>query len=89
MDEALHHPSLWVRRVAMLHQLGWRQHTDSQRLFAHALALGGEKEFFIRKAIGWALRDLARTQPDAVREFLCTQAGNLSALTRREASKHL
>lgn len=89
MDAALHHPSLWVRRIAMLHQLGWKQHTDTQRLLAYALALGHEDEFFIRKAIGWALRDFARTQPETVRQFVQANAIRLSALTVREASKHL
>ena len=89
MDDALHHPSLWVRRMAVLHQLGWKQHTDVQRLLAYSLALGHEEEFFIRKAIGWALRDLARTQPETVRQFVDANATRLSALTRREATKHL
>ena len=89
MDTALHHPSLWVRRIAMLHQLGWKQHTDTQRLLAYALALGHEDEFFIRKAIGWALRDLARTQPETVRQFVLASASGLSALTVREATKHI
>lgn len=89
MDAALHHPSLWVRRIAMLHQLGWKQHTDVQRLLAYALALGHEDEFFIRKAIGWALRDFARTQPETVRQFVQANATRLSALTVREARKHL
>lgn len=89
MDDALSHPSLWVRRVAMLHQLGWRAQTDQQRLFSYALTLAPEKDFFIRKAIGWALRDHARSQPDAVRDFLDRHAERLSGLTRREAAKHL
>ena len=89
MDAWLVHPNLWVRRVAMLHQLGWRAHTDQDRLFRYALTLAGETDFFIRKAIGWALRDHARTQPDAVRHFLNQHAEQLSGLTRREAGKHL
>ena len=89
MDAWLVHPNLWVRRVAMLHQLGWRAHTDQDRLFRYALTLAGETDFFIRKAIGWALRDYARTQPDAVRHFLNQHAEQLSGLTRREAGKHL
>jgi 3-methyladenine DNA glycosylase AlkD len=51
--------------------------------------LAPETEFFIRKAIGWALRDHARTQPEAVRTFLADHAHVLSGLTRREAGKHL
>jgi 3-methyladenine DNA glycosylase AlkD len=89
MDDWLGHPSLWVRRVAMLHQLGWKVQTDQARLFRYALALAPETDFFIRKAIGWALRDHARTQPDAVRAFLMAHAHVLSGLTRREAGKHL
>ena len=89
MDACLVHPHLWVRRVAMLHQLGWREQTDQDRLFRYALTLAPEKDFFIRKAIGWALRDHARTQPDAVRDFLARHADQLSGLTRREAGKHL
>ena len=73
----------------MLHQLGWREHTDQERLFRYALTLAGETDFFIRKAMGWALRDFARTQPDAVRRFLSQHAEQLSGLTRREAGKHL
>ena len=89
MDDWLGHPSLWVRRVAMLHQLGWRAQTDQARLFRYALALAPETDFFIRKAIGWALRDHARSQPEAVRGFLAEHAHVLSGLTRREAGKHL
>ena len=60
-----------------------------QRLLAYALALGHEDEFFIRKAIGWALRDFARTQPETVRQFVQANATRLSALIVREARKHL
>jgi 3-methyladenine DNA glycosylase AlkD len=73
----------------MLHQLGWRAQTDQERLFRYALTLAPETDFFIRKVMGWALRDHARTQPDAVRDFLTRHAEHLSALTRREAGKHL
>lgn len=89
MDACLVHPHLWVRRVAMLHQLGWRAQTDQERLFRYALTLAPETDFFIRKAMGWALRDHARTQPEAVRAFLMEHASQLSGLTRREAGKHL
>ena len=85
----LKHDCLWMRRTAMLHQLGWGERTDEARLFRHALALAPEKDFFIRKAIGWALRDHARTRPEAVRRFLRLQGQALSALSRREAAKHL
>ena len=89
MDEALQSTSLWVRRVAILHQLGWRGQTDSQRLFTYALTCAHEKEFFISKAIGWALRDYARHAPSEVRAFLRTNRTLLSALTLREVGKHI
>lgn len=89
MDAWLQHPSHWVRRSAMLHQLGWRLDTNTARLFCNALQLADEKEFFIRKAIGWALRDYARWNPHAVTDFLIQHRMQFSGLTVREAAKHL
>ena len=89
MDACLSDSNLWVRRVAMLHQLGWKAQTDEARLLRYALSLAPESDFFIRKAIGWALRDYARTSPEAVRAFLAKHVQRLSGLTRREAGKHL
>jgi len=89
MDVWLKHPSHWVRRSAMLHQLGWRLDTDTTRLFGYATQLADEKEFFIRKAIGWALLDYARWNPQAVTDFLVEHRDTLSGLTVREAAKHL
>jgi 3-methyladenine DNA glycosylase AlkD len=89
MDVWLQHPSHWVRRSALLHQLGWRLDTDTTRLFGYATQLADEKEFFIRKAIGWALRDYARWNPQAVADFLVQHRATLSGLTVREAAKHL
>ncbi|WP_295749734.1 DNA alkylation repair protein [Undibacterium sp.] len=89
MDAALQHPNFWLRRVAILHQLGWREATDVTRLFTYAKMLAPEKEFFIRKAIGWALRDYARHDSEAVRGFLEKERAHLSTLSFREASKHL
>ena len=89
MDSCLGHSNLWVRRVAMLHQLGWKEQTDENRLLTYALRLASEPDFFIRKAIGWALRDYARTRPEAIRAFLAQHGQVFSGLTRREAGKHL
>jgi 3-methyladenine DNA glycosylase AlkD len=89
MDEALASPNLWVRRIAIIHQLGWRKQTDSKRLFVYAATCAHEKDFFIRKAIGWALRDYARHAPAEVRRFLRENRGRLSTLTVREAGKHI
>ena len=89
MDELVRAENLWLRRVALLYQLGWKAETDRERLFGYCLACAPESEFFIRKAIGWALRQYARTEPEAVREFLRANAGVLSPLSQREAGKHL
>lgn len=89
MDRALRSEDFWVRRIAMIHQLGWRGDTDTVRLFRYADHLAREKEFFIRKAIGWALRQYAYTDAAAVRAYLAREAQNLSPLSIREASKHL
>jgi 3-methyladenine DNA glycosylase AlkD len=89
MDVWLKHANHWVRRSAMLHQLGWRLDTDTSRLFGYAQQLANEKEFFIRKAIGWALRDYARWNPQAVTDFLAQNRAHFSGLTVREAAKHL
>jgi 3-methyladenine DNA glycosylase AlkD len=89
MDACLSHSNLWVRRVAMLHQLGWKAQTDEARLLRYALTLAPETDLFIRKAIGWALRDHARTAPETIRAFLSEHALHLSGLTRREAAKRL
>ncbi|MHA4871431.1 DNA alkylation repair protein [Duganella sp. PWIR1] len=89
MDDALRDNNMWVRRIALLHQLGWRNKADEQRLFEYALTLAHEKEFFIQKAIGWALRDYARHAPDVVRLFTHKEKERLAPLSFREANKHL
>jgi len=88
-DEWIKHPDYWVRRCAMLHQRGWRMDTDSERLFHYTEILSEEKEFFIRKAIGWALRDYARWNPECVRDFIEQNGARFSGLTVREATRHL
>lgn len=80
-------PDMWIRRSAILSQLGRKAATDTEMLFEFSARRAHEKEFFIRKAIGWALRDYARTDPGAVRRFL--EEHEVSGLTRREAAKHL
>ena len=88
MDAAVKHDNFWVRRIAMLHQLGLRDEVDTDRLFRYAELLAAEKEFFIRKAIGWALRDYAWHDWRAIEKFLKSAHGRFSGLTVREASKN-
>ena len=80
--------SLWVRRAAVLAQVGAKDRTDRTLLADVVEATIGDPDFFARKAIGWALRDLARTDPEWVRAFVDSHP-ELSALSRREALKHL
>ncbi|NNC81600.1 MAG: DNA alkylation repair protein [Acidimicrobiales bacterium] len=89
MDEWIDDDNHWVARSAILHQLGYKERTDGDRLFSYADKRGGDTEFFIRKALGWALRQYARVDPDAVRAYVEDNADMLSGLTKREALKHL
>jgi 3-methyladenine DNA glycosylase AlkD len=79
--------SRWVRRLAILGQLGRGERVDRQMLTDVIEPNVDDLEFFVRKAIGWALREVARHDPDWVRGFVATHA--LSPLSRREALKHL
>lgn len=80
-------PDRWLRRVAILCQLGAGPRTDVDLLVEAVDANAADPDFFVRKAIGWALRDYARTDPPAVRAIVASHA--LSPLSRREALKHL
>jgi 3-methyladenine DNA glycosylase AlkD len=77
----------WLRRSAIICQLGVKAKTDLDLLADAIAANAGDRDFFIRKAIGWALRDYAYTDPAWVRAFV--DGHPLSPLSRREALKHL
>ena len=78
---------MWLRRLAILAQLGRRERTDL-RLLTDALEPNlRDGEFFIRKAVGWALRDASRTYPEWVAAYVAAHA--LSPLSHREAVRHL
>lgn len=86
MDDWVRSEDIWVARTAILHQLTYRADTDGDRLFAYCRLRAGDSEFFIRKAIGWALRTYAAREPDRVAEFL-RDTPSLSPLSIREATK--
>ena len=88
MDDWIADSDFWIRRSALIHQLSYKEATDEKRLFKHCTRTMEEKEFFIRKAIGWALRQYARTNPQAVRTFLAQHKSSLSPLSYREAGKY-
>ncbi len=89
VDEWVHDEDMWLRRTAILCQIGARERTDVDRLFRFCAQRAFEKEFFIRKAIGWALREYAKTDPEAVAGFVIEHRDQLSGLSFREASKHM
>lgn len=79
--------NVWLRRTTILFQLGYKQETDFDLLSELIHENLGSKEFFINKAIGWALRQYAYTDPQAVKQFVTSTP--LQPLSRREALKHL
>jgi 3-methyladenine DNA glycosylase AlkD len=79
----------WLRRTAVIAQVGAKDRTDLD-LLSHAIEANlDDRDFFLRKAIGWALRQHARTDPDWVRAFVAASDDRISRLSRREALKHL
>lgn len=80
---------LWLRRTAVLCQVGAHDHVDADLLRHVVEANLDDGSFWLRKAIGWALRDRARTDPAWVRAEVDRLGDRLPALSRREATKHL
>jgi 3-methyladenine DNA glycosylase AlkD len=78
----------WLVRSAIIHQLGYGPDTDADLLFRFCARRATDREFFVAKAIGWALRTYARRAPDAVRGFVAEHP-ELTPLARREALKRL
>lgn len=82
MDE-----NFWLQRTAILYQLKYKNTTDEERLFRYILYRAESEEFFVQKAIGWALREYAKTNPSAVKEFVASN--QLKPLSKREALKNI
>jgi 3-methyladenine DNA glycosylase AlkD len=80
---------VWKRRVSIISQLGRKEETDLDLLYRCIEASIDRPEFFLRKAIGWALRDLAWSNPAEVHRYVRANAARLSPLSHREATKHL
>lgn len=81
--------NFWIRRLAIDHQLGRKDKTDTELLARIILNNLGSKEFFINKAIGWSLRDYSKINPDWVRQFIQEHRKELEPLSIREGSKYL
>lgn len=80
-----HH--LWLRRTAILFQLKYKEKTNEELLYRYIKMNAESKEFFIQKAICWALREYSKTNPDSVRHFI--ENNRLAPLSVREGSKYL
>ena len=89
MDELSVHENLWLRRIAIICQIPFKKKTDEKRLFQYCLANSEDKDFFIRKAIGWALRSYSKSNPLAVREFVEKYETIFSNLTKKEALRRI
>lgn len=81
--------NLWKRRVSIICQTSFKRDTDVKLLYANIKPNLADRDFFIRKAIGWALRAYAWTDPKEVARFVREHEGELSALSRREALKNI
>lgn len=77
--------NMWLQRSALLFQLKYKENTDKELLFSYIHRLSASREFFIQKAIGWALREYSKTNPDDVVSFIASKT--LKLLSRREALK--
>lgn len=80
---------IWLRRLAIDHQLLRKEETDTELLEKILVNNLVQSEFFINKAIGWALRDYSKTNPDWVRDFIERHQAEMAALSIREGSKYL
>lgn len=89
MEKFIDSGELWLQRTAIIYQLSYKDQTDQELLEYAILATLEEKNFFIRKAHGWALRHYSRTDKKWVSEFLLQYREQLSPLAIREASKYI
>jgi 3-methyladenine DNA glycosylase AlkD len=89
VDSWIDGDEMWLTRCSILQQLHYGEGTDAEVLFDRCSRRAEDPEFFIRKAIGWALRQYARVDPDAVTRFVDDNDDRLSPLSIREATKHL
>ncbi len=88
-DKWISDEDLWIRRSAIISQIGHKEQTDYRRLFRYCETCASEIEFFIRKGIGWALREYSYSDPERVVSFLQKTKGRLSGLSYREGAKAL
>lgn len=88
MERFAKHKNMWLNRVSIIHQLLYKEKTDTEFLYKVCERHMHSEEFFIRKAIGWALRQYAKTNRKEVYAFVEKNKNKLSGLSYREALKH-
>ena len=81
--------NIWLKRTAIEHQLGLKDKTDKELLEQIIVNCFGSDEFFVNKAIGWALRDYSKTNPGFVRGFINKYKNTMDSLSVKEASKYI
>ena len=79
--------NIWLIRTSIIFQLGYKDKTDEELLFKQCLKHKDSEEFFIQKAIGWALREYGKTNPKAVMNF--SNSNSLKPLSHREAIRNI
>ncbi|WP_010170288.1 DNA alkylation repair protein [Bacillus coahuilensis] len=77
--------NIWYNRIAILYQLKYKENTDETKLYEFINQHKDSSEFFIQKAIGWALREYSKTNPESVKDFI--EQTDLAPLSRREGLK--
>lgn len=80
---------MWKRRVSIICQISFKKDTDRDLLYANIEPNLADRNFFIRKAIGWALRSYAWTEPEEVARYVAANEARLSGLSKREALKNI
>ena len=88
-DDIPKNKNIWIRRTAILSQLKHKEHMDTTMLYDFCTICCKEKEFFLRKAIGWILREYSKTNPKSVQMYLLQNKTKLSKLSYKEGSKYL
>jgi len=89
MDKWIDDENMWIRRAAILHQLNFKERTNGDRVFRYCEKRMHKSEFFIRKAIGWALRQYSYVDGNAVFQIVKDNKSELSTLSKTEALKAL
>jgi len=89
MNKWVEDENKWLKRSAIIFQLKYKEKTDEELLYQFCLKNASHEDFFIRKAIGWALREYSKTNPKSVKKFVSLNKGKLSPLSIKEALRRI